>query len=170
MISAVVGALITIALGVGMTHYANKVERDAQSKSVKEQVDPTYLASILDGMYSSAATMGSKVISKLNDKLSNISTGNLYANPTVRKYINRAKSEVNDKLNEVQNDLAEIARKQDKAENSVNSYNLFSNDFKTSKEGKKIGEEVKKHAEDARDASSDFVNKYKDFNVENIVR
>lgn len=150
MFSAIVGALVSICVGIGINETAKAIERKAENTAKEKKVDPVTLSGIMNEIYTAAKKKGIETVNLLNEKLASINSGVLYQNPTVKSYINKARAKVNSNITKVNQDLADIDSIVNTVEGKVNAFNSMTSDYKTSEEGLKTADSVKKMADEGK--------------------
>lgn len=146
MISAAIGAILSIVVGVGISHVAKRIEREAEQRTVEQQNDPVFLNSIMTQIYQEAARMGSQTLNALNSKLSAINSGVLYQNPTIKRYLIDASNKVRERIKKSEDIIRSVENSVSSVNDKVNAYNAFSTDFKNSDDGKRIADDIKEDA------------------------
>lgn len=169
MLSAAIGAILSVVASIGLTHIEKLIQRKAEEKTVEEQNDPVFLGSLMQEVYSNARSLGSTVVAKLNDKLAAITGGVLYQNPTMKKYITQAANAVREKASKVSGALDEYTNRVANVEQRVNAFNTMSNEFKNSEAGKKMSDQLKSEADEMNKKGNKFIENLRGDNYEKTV-
>lgn len=145
-----------IAISVGLS-YAATLQSRAEEKQARE-LKTSEVTGMINAMANEAKSKGNDVVNKLYDKLQSAYFPGA-AGAAVKRYIVEARNKLEKRYNDAKNKQNELAKDYDVLTNNATSFDMASDKYKASDNGKR-------ELNDLKDQANKLAEKYNDLGVE----